>query len=109
MPAKNYNAYMAEYMLKRYHERRALAFEILGEACAHCGAGAVEIDHIDWREKSFPVSKLWSVAMKRFLAELDKCQPLCKECHAAKTKTDMREIKRERGWANQYASKINLR
>lgn len=107
-----YNAYMAEYMLKRYHIRMAEAFRILGGKCEVCGsADELEIDHRDWREKSFTLSMLWSVAYVRFLAELAKCQALCKECHATKTKTDMSEIKREKGWTNQYGGpgRINPR
>ena len=100
-----YNSYMREYMLARYHTRRAEATRILGGVCAECGvAEELEFDHRNWRDKSFPISKLWSVAYERFLAELEKCQLLCKEHHKEKTRRDMREIKAEKGWANQYGS-----
>lgn len=103
VPAKDYNDYMRRYMLNLYHKRRAEAFAFLDNLCAHCGStDELEIDHRDWREKSFPVAKLWSIKREKFLEELKKCQALCKDCHAVKTKTDMSEIKREKGWTNQY-------
>jgi 5-methylcytosine-specific restriction endonuclease McrA len=108
MPIKDteeYNEYMRTYMLNRYHERRAEAFRKLGGSCVLCGATSdLEVDHREWREKSFSIAKLWSVSRKRFEEELKKCQLLCKDCHAAKTRMDLREIRREKGWANQYGS-----
>lgn len=90
MPLKNrdeYNAYMSRKILERYHTRRAMAMERLGGKCAHCGTTEnLEFDHIDRDTKSFPISKMWSVAEPRFLAELAKCQILCTPCHKAKTK-----------------------
>lgn len=94
MPAKDYNNYMRRYMLNLYHKRRAEAFAFLGDMCAYCGArDDLEIDHRDWREKSFPVAKLWSIKQGKFQEELRKCQALCKDCHATKTKTDLAEIR----------------
>jgi 5-methylcytosine-specific restriction endonuclease McrA len=106
MPAKDYNAYMAAYMLRRYYERRAEAIEILGGCCAQCGAVEEDMifDHVNWRDKSFPISKLWSVSRARFLAELAKCQLLCPSCDKEKTRGDLREIRAEQGWKNQYGS-----
>src|ERR1700741_3307457 len=95
---KSYNSYMRNYMLRRYHERRLKAFLFLGSICAFCGTREnLEIDHIDWRTKSFSISKLWSVSLRRFEQELEKCQLLCFDCHKAKTRIDMRNIKLERG------------
>lgn len=89
MPRKNkeqYNAYMREYMLKRYYERRKYAIEQLGSRCAECGStDQLEIDHIDPKKKSFDVGKLWSTAWARFIAELKKCQLLCDTHHNDKT------------------------
>lgn len=92
-----YNQYMSAYMLTRYHRRKAAAREQLGGACAVCGAtDELEVDHIDWRTKSFPVSKMWSVSEARFQAELAKCQLLCRVHHKDKTRKDLREIWQER-------------
>jgi hypothetical protein len=87
-----YNAYMKDYMLRRYHSRVAEAKQILGNHCKICNTTEeLEIDHIDWCKKELSLGKLWSVSRKRYLAELEKCQLLCKEHHAQKTKADLSE------------------
>lgn len=90
-------------MLRLYHKRKQEALAILGGACAECGeTDDLEIDHVNWRKKEFSIARLWSVKREKFLEELNKCQALCKDCHAVKTKVDMHEIKQAKGWANQY-------
>lgn len=80
-----YNAYMKEYMLKRYHSRRAEAIEYLGGECKVCSTiESLEIDHIDASDKSFNVAKIWSYSKKKFYTEIDKCQLLCGDCHKDK-------------------------
>jgi hypothetical protein len=92
-----YNAYMAEYMLRRYHRRRATAIEILGGECVVCGrTDDLQIDHIDPAEKSFDLGKLWSVSEARFFAELKKCQLLCGPHHRDKTRVDLHKMKGNR-------------
>lgn len=90
MPLKDptaYNSYMRDYMLRRYHARRELMFERLGRACISCGStDELEADHIDASTKSFPVAKLWSVSLVRFIEEIDKCQILCRPCHITKSR-----------------------
>lgn len=90
MPVSNkadYNAYMKDYMLARYHERRAEALALLGGFCVRCGSDEdLNFDHIDRDTKAFPISKLWSVSRVRFLSEIAKCQILCVPCHKEKTK-----------------------
>lgn len=82
----NSNEYMRKYMLVRYHERMQAAHTLLGGKCVQCGRTTdLEIDHIDPQQKSFTVSKMWSISKERFLQELSKCQLLCKECHNFKT------------------------
>lgn len=82
----NSNAYMNEYMKKRYRERRALAFFILGNKCVECGTTEnLQIDHIFPFEKAFNFGKLWNINEKDFRAELNKCQLLCKDCHKKKS------------------------
>ena len=86
MPAKDYNNYMKEYMLRRYHKRRLEAIAYLGGTCAVCGTTSnLEFDHIDASEKSFPIGKMWSVNDIALYKELDKCQLLCKSHHEEKT------------------------
>lgn len=82
----NSNEYMREYMLKRYHERRKQALEILGGKCVKCSTTEqLEIDHIDRLTKTMDLGKLWSCAKKRYFEELKLCQLLCKEHHEAKS------------------------
>jgi len=74
-----------EYMLERYHKRRAEAIKFLGGACVICGATEdLELDHILRNEKSFNISQMWSISQEKFDAELSKCQLLCNTCHKAK-------------------------
>ena len=62
--------------------------------CASCKKplrekGAFEFDHIVPETKACPLSQFHRFnSRKAFLAELAKCQPLCKPCHERKTSTD---------------------
>jgi len=99
-----YNAYMAEYMLKRYHERRQYALDLLGSVCSTCGTDEdLNFDHIDQDTKLFPISKLWSVSRKRFEEEIRKCQVLCQPCHIEKSKMNQDYTRKgKRPNHNQY-------
>lgn len=82
-----YNAYMAGYMLRRYHERRTEALTLLGGVCIRCKTDEdLNFDHIDRDTKSFPISQLWSVSRTKYLSEIAKCQILCGPCHRDKTR-----------------------
>jgi hypothetical protein len=81
-----YNAYMKVYMLKRYHARRKIAIKYLGGKCIDCGSKKeLEFDHIEPKEKSFSIAKLWSVKEEEFWKEINKCNLRCKNCHIIKT------------------------
>lgn len=89
MPRSNtgYNAYMADYMLRRYHERRQEALMLLGGTCVRCGTDEdLNFDHIDASQKAFSIGKMWSVSREKFLSEIAKCQILCAPCHRNKTR-----------------------
>lgn len=88
-----YNAYMREYILARYHRRKAEWTERLGGACASCGSTAedLQFDHVDPATKSFTIGRLWSMADATVEAELAKCQLLCKPCHQTKTTSEWKE------------------
>lgn len=86
----NSNEYMREYMLRRYHDRRNEAIDLLGGACASCLTGDdLEFDHIDPEMKRGEIAKLWSYRYDKFIAELAKCQLLCRDCHIKKTREDL--------------------
>ena len=83
---ENYNEYMREYMLKRYHRRRSDSIEKLGGKCVVCGTtDNLEIDHIDRSTKTMAISGLWSCNIQRYEAELKLSQLLCEEHHKQKT------------------------
>lgn len=90
MPIKKdteaYNAYMRDYMQRRYHKRRALALEFLGNRCVICRAAEnLHIDHFDPKTKGGGFEDIYPLSLVKFYAELKKCQLLCEKCHQAKT------------------------
>lgn len=90
MPAKDYNTYMREYMLARYHARRAHAIIQLGGKCVDCESEEdLEFDHNDPETKLGNISKLWSYSDGRFEKELEKCVLRCSNCHEKKTILEM--------------------
>ena len=102
---EKYNAYMREYTLRRYHERRQKAIEHLGATCRICGSeNDLEIDHIDKSKKEIPLNKLWSIAEDKFWKEIEKCQVLCKPCHEEKSIADMgrQKAKGKHGTVSSY-------
>jgi hypothetical protein len=79
-------AYMKKYMKRRYHNRRQKALEFLGGKCVACEERErLEIDHIDPRQKTFDISKMWSCSEEKFWKEIEKCQLLCQKHHNQKT------------------------
>lgn len=85
---EKYNAYMRDYMLRRYHKRRALLIEQLGGVCVRCGStDRLEFDHTEKPTKSFSISKfLASASMKKIMEELTKIQLLCNPHHIEKSR-----------------------
>lgn len=84
MPFKNLLV-KREYQRKRSAAKRAAWFK--GKTCANCGSSEnLELDHINPELK---VShRIWSWSDARIAEETSKCQPLCKDCHKAKTSAD---------------------
>ena len=82
----NYQEYYQSYFANRYEQRMELARNLLGNACANCGATDTyfEIDHIDPATKRKDISSMTNYSLKKFKEELAKCQLLCKTCHAEK-------------------------
>lgn len=101
----NSNEYMREYMLARYHARRAWAIELLGGKCVVCGATSdLEIDHKDRKTKSVSIAKLNSYSLEVLKTELTKCQLLCYTCHQVKTSSERAEALRH-GTISMYKYK----
>lgn len=86
---EKYNSYMKTYMLNRYYSRRKIILDKYNNKCCNCGCTInLQIDHIEYHNKSFNISKLWSINNKKFFIELEKCQILCEPCHLDKTKNE---------------------
>lgn len=85
----------SDFKLKQYHNRRASFLVELGGECVECGSlDRLEFDHINPAEKSFNVgSNMVSKSMTDLREELRKCQLLCRACHEAKTKTDLKSMR----------------
>ena len=82
---EQYNAYMNDYMKKRYARRRLEAIQKLGGVCVVCGTTErLEFDHIDPTLKDFTMANASSFSEARWQAELSKCQLLCHQCHKNK-------------------------
>lgn len=80
------SAYMADYMRKRYHDRRQKAIEMLGGKCVKCGdKNNLQFDHINQKKKTFRLADINSVSDKTLEKELKNIQLLCPDCHKKKT------------------------
>jgi len=85
-----------EYNARYYQKRKKKIIDFLGGRCAECGSiDNLEVDHVDWRKKSFDVLREWSTKRTWDIIqkELEKCQLLCSEHHQIKTKQDQSEQK----------------
>ena len=77
-----------EYQRQWVADRRREWIEANGP-CVKCGSTEnLEVDHIDPVQKSAPVATIWSWTEARRLAELAKCQVLCRSCHDEKSTED---------------------
>ena len=72
----------------RYQRERAARLRrewlLVNGPCRSCGSWEnLEVDHVDPKEKE--QHRVWTWSKTRREAELAKCQPLCIDCHRAKT------------------------
>jgi hypothetical protein len=99
MPRKNkeeYNAYMKEYMLRRYNERRQEAIAFLGGKCVICGSEEnLNFHHVGI--KTFSIAKLWNLSADKFWAEIKKCEIRCEEHHK-----EIHHVENEHGTPQKY-------
>ena len=78
--------YHREYSRRYYHKKREEYKQFLGGKCKKCNSKiGLQFDHIDPKNKSFPIGKLLNFSMKKAMNELLKCQLLCEKCHLIKT------------------------
>lgn len=78
-----------EYHRRYYYKRRAKLIAVLGDRCVRCGDWEhLEFDHVDPDEKSFDIKDNMTASNPEVLAELLKCQLLCRDCHIEKTRAE---------------------
>lgn len=83
---ERYNKYHRQYQLRRYRTRRLSAINALGGRCQKCKSESnLEIDHINPKNKTIAINRLWSISLDAYLEELKKCQILCHKCHVEKS------------------------
>lgn len=79
-----------EQIGKRYNRRYALIHRLKDVPCADCGnrfpVYVMEFDHARG-EKVCNVPKLWHCSEDVFLAEVEKCDVTCSNCHKIRTHT----------------------
>ena len=80
------------YMAKRYADRRALIDQIkVDRGCADCGyhehACALDFDHREPSGKLFTIAEGSHWNLDRLLAEIEKCDVVCANCHRVRTKS----------------------
>lgn len=83
---EDYNAYMKEFVRHRYIKLKLRAVEYKGGKCIDCGYNklyvAMDFHHRNPSEKEFTWHKLRKRAWDSIKNELDKCDLLCRNCHA---------------------------
>lgn len=87
-----------EYQRQWIAKRRAKYFE--NKCCVICGSTEdLELDHIDPDKKKYMPAALWGMSDKNpnKIAELAKCQVLCKIHHKEKTKLWWETVKAQHG------------
>lgn len=83
---------MAHSREGRAEWRRKVAVRYLGSTCVVCGASSpLDFDHKDPSSKAFNIGDgIYHAGEVAFWVEVDKCQLLCHDHHAAKTRTEAR-------------------
>ena len=92
---EDHNQYTRTYLKQRYVDRWPAAIALLGGHCVECGSATnLQFDHIDPRTKKFEIAdRIAQYAWARIVAELQKCQLLCFDCHVTKSKIDFQVTK----------------
>lgn len=78
-----------EIRKQRRTARRAKFIALLGGKCVHCGSkDNLHFDHKNKKDKTLDIAHSIDAKEDVLLAEIKKCQLLCKDCHLTKTKED---------------------
>lgn len=89
MPSPKVPGEKARHAACRLRKRRMLQDIKLSRGCADCGynahAEALDFDHVRG-EKSFTISECTGKGYDKLLAEVEKCDVVCANCHRVRTK-----------------------
>lgn len=73
-------------MRQRRKKIRQKILQFLGNKCVSCGATSnLEVNHIDRKQKTYSIAKMYDFKWSEIEKELKKCNVLCEACHAAYT------------------------
>ena len=96
---KNKQAVLAKGKMRRSARRNAvIQYKIDNPTCTDCGIDypyfVLDFDHLPEFEKSFPLSAAGhkDKNMEEILAEIDKCEIVCSNCH--RFRTEMRKAEK---------------
>lgn len=69
----------------KHKERKLQITNLMGGKCHLCGYdknyAALELHHVNPKDKEYPINKLKSVSWKLVIKELSKCILVCSNCH----------------------------
>ena len=75
--------------LKRQRDRKKQLILLMGGKCIDCGIeghpAIYDFDHIDPSTKSFGIAARSQAPIEQVLAELEKCELVCANCHRIRT------------------------
>ena len=82
-------AWHRQYRKKVQTKLRELSRSLKNVPCADCGLTfhpvCMDWDHISLEVKTCNVAQTYSRGMKAFLAEMEKCEVVCANCHRLRT------------------------
>jgi len=96
---EKYRAITKNAQQRMRDKRRQLFFDMKKElACVYCGYDnplALDYDHIDPSTKIDVPARMQTngTAMHKILEELEKCQPVCRNCHNIKSILEADKLK----------------
>lgn len=77
------------YENKRYYDKREIVRMAKSVPCTDCGirypTPVMDFDHRDPSTKRFNLSRSLNRALKDVLAEIEKCDVVCANCHRLRT------------------------
>ena len=81
---------VGKYLKKRQTKRREVLNSLKSVPCSDCGNSfppyCMDFDHVPERgEKLGAVATMWSYGEETFLAEINKCDVVCSNCHRIRT------------------------